>query len=442
MARDSEEARRLAADPTTDWGTLYELAQTNPEVHAALAANPATYPDLLAWLGSLGKPDVDAALSARAAADAGAPEPEPEPEPELDATVAAPAVRPDEPSPETQVIPAEEPRTPPAYAPAAAAAAARVPLTVERVPVAQTFGQQPTPVEPPPLEPEPPAEEAGSRRRLVAILVIVGILVIAGIAWLLGRGGDEPDAGPTAGPTATAPAMSSPTTPAPTATTPTADPQAALDAASVALADAVEGSACEDPATEAAAFTDFAAARLAVGAWGEDASATVGEVIGLLQSRCNAGYAVQVADRAGEQSPELARELGGRDWVVPTLPAPTGAADITAFSSPSGNIACVLGEDSVTCSIAEYSFGSPGSCTDRGAPVTAVIDATGARADCAAGAVTGGPALSYGTAARHSHFACTSERDGVTCWDTWTGARVKLARATFEVEGPRFGSAG
>ena len=73
MARDSEEARRLAADPTTDWGTLYELAQTNPEVHAALAANPATYPDLLAWLGSLGKPDVDAALSARAAADAGAP---------------------------------------------------------------------------------------------------------------------------------------------------------------------------------------------------------------------------------------------------------------------------------------------------------------------------------------------------------------------------------
>ena len=131
-----------------------------------------------------------------------------------------------------------------------------------------------------------------------------------------------------------------------------------------------------------------------MGAWGEDASATVGEVIGLLQSRCNAGYAVQVADRAGEQSPELARELGGRDWVVPTLPAPTGAADITAFSSPSGNIACVLGEDSVTCSIAEYSFGSPGSCTDRGAPVTAVIDATGARADCAAGAVTGGPALS------------------------------------------------
>ncbi len=126
-----------------------------------------------------------------------------------------------------------------------------------------------------------------------------------------------------------------------------------------------------------------------MGAWGEDASATVGEVIGLLQSRCNAATRCRwptggrAIARAGPRAGRAG--LGG-----PHLPAPTGAADITAFSSPSGNIACVLGEDSVTCSIAEYSFGSPGSCTDRGAPVTAVIDATGARADCAAGAVTGG----------------------------------------------------
>ncbi|MDX5380335.1 MAG: hypothetical protein LPK92_05190, partial [Actinomycetes bacterium] len=237
MARGTEEARRLAADPSTDWGTLYELAQTNPEVHAEIAANPSTYPDLLAWLGSLGKPDVDATLARRAAAGGGAasapdepepepepeladtaatpvvreperepeprPEPEPEPEPWLAATVTSPAVREAEPAPETQVLPSsEEPGAPPAYAPAAAAAAARVPLTVERVPVAQTFGRQPAAPGPaqPPLE-KPPTGEDGSRRRLVLILVVVGVLAIAGIAWLFGRDGDEPATTPTTTPT-------------------------------------------------------------------------------------------------------------------------------------------------------------------------------------------------------------------------------------------------
>src|SRR5659263_555101 len=91
MARDPEEALRLAADPATDWATMYEIAQTNPEVHAVLAGNPATYPDLLTWLGSLGNPVVDSALARRAAAVGATtpldpePEPDPEPESELDA---------------------------------------------------------------------------------------------------------------------------------------------------------------------------------------------------------------------------------------------------------------------------------------------------------------------------------------------------------------------
>ena len=65
MARTAEEAIRLASDPSTPLGVLYELAQEHPEVHATLAANPSTYPDLLAWLASLGRDDVDAALRAR-----------------------------------------------------------------------------------------------------------------------------------------------------------------------------------------------------------------------------------------------------------------------------------------------------------------------------------------------------------------------------------------
>ena len=58
-----------AADPNTPLADLAALAHEHPAVRAAVAANPSTYPDLLAWLGGLGDPDVDAAIAARATAN-------------------------------------------------------------------------------------------------------------------------------------------------------------------------------------------------------------------------------------------------------------------------------------------------------------------------------------------------------------------------------------
>jgi hypothetical protein len=59
-----------AADPSTPAEVLAEIAGSRPDLHPYLAANPATYPALLEWLGKLGDPDVDAALEARAQAAA------------------------------------------------------------------------------------------------------------------------------------------------------------------------------------------------------------------------------------------------------------------------------------------------------------------------------------------------------------------------------------
>lgn len=59
------ETRRQAADPETPLDVLAELAYQHPELRAAIAANPSTYPDLLEWLGNLGDPEVDRALRAR-----------------------------------------------------------------------------------------------------------------------------------------------------------------------------------------------------------------------------------------------------------------------------------------------------------------------------------------------------------------------------------------
>ena len=54
-----------AVDPGTDAAVLAQIAQDAPTLRPYVAANPATYPALLEWLGRLGDPEVDAALRAR-----------------------------------------------------------------------------------------------------------------------------------------------------------------------------------------------------------------------------------------------------------------------------------------------------------------------------------------------------------------------------------------
>lgn len=67
--------RGVASDPSTDPETLFEIATQEPSLRPAVAANPATYPGLIAWLAKLGDPEVDAALARRAAPPPDAPPP-------------------------------------------------------------------------------------------------------------------------------------------------------------------------------------------------------------------------------------------------------------------------------------------------------------------------------------------------------------------------------
>ncbi|MCI1935888.1 MAG: hypothetical protein LKJ44_04085 [Bifidobacteriaceae bacterium] len=54
-----------ALDPTTDPMTQHNIAEYAPELRVYLAQNPSIYPELLAWLGTLHDPDIDAAIAAR-----------------------------------------------------------------------------------------------------------------------------------------------------------------------------------------------------------------------------------------------------------------------------------------------------------------------------------------------------------------------------------------
>jgi hypothetical protein len=110
------ELAATAADPSTPLATLAEIAGAWPTLRAAIAANPSTYDDLLAWLGNLGDPAVDAALAARAAAAASPPPPPPPAVAVAAPAVAAPAAAAAVPAPAETVKLAE----PAADAPASA----------------------------------------------------------------------------------------------------------------------------------------------------------------------------------------------------------------------------------------------------------------------------------------------------------------------------------
>ena len=71
---DADTDRLAAASPTTPAAELLRIAASRPDLHPALATNPATYPDLVDWLRTSPDPAVQAALAQRASASA---QPEP-----------------------------------------------------------------------------------------------------------------------------------------------------------------------------------------------------------------------------------------------------------------------------------------------------------------------------------------------------------------------------
>lgn len=412
MEYEAAEAMRLAQDPNTDPATLYRLAQEYPEVLPALAENPAAYPDLLAWLGSLANPEVDRALARRRAADSKPPQRTSI----LPAPGAAPAVRP------APVTPAPVQRT------------SVLPAPVDRdwVNLAKT-DHSPMP---------PPAH---SRRPLAIVLGVVALAAVALGTWfaisLLGGGG-EPGPSPTAAPTDSPPAAT-PSAPATTEQPPASpgpgeDPASFLRRATEQLRLISTTTICNNAPNDASHVVTLAQAARAV-----DAAATsaadqeVRAALAAIQTRCNTAYAVVVAETAVVNAAEFT-SLTSRDWVSPTVPTPADALALKDFVSPSRNIACILTASGATCTITAFQFSPPPGCT-AGAPVSLVVDADGARADCTVTVPASETVLEYRTSAAQGRFACASGETAMECWDSWSGARFTLARAATVTTGPIFG---
>ena len=62
---DAAAAQARLADPAVSPSELADIAHQHPTLRAQVAAHPIAYPELLAWLGEIGDPAIDAVIAAR-----------------------------------------------------------------------------------------------------------------------------------------------------------------------------------------------------------------------------------------------------------------------------------------------------------------------------------------------------------------------------------------
>ena len=120
----------------------------------------------------------------------------------------------------------------------------------------------------------------------------------------------------------------------------------------------------------------------------------------------------------------------------PDASSSSTSTEPVAFALPSGNIACTMSVDGVTCTIASYTYAPPvvAGCTEMTGHVL-VLNADGVAFDCVSGpppAVAGDdvPVLEYGLTTSVGDYTCRSATDGVQCTDA-SGTGFQLARASW-----------
>ncbi|MFC0675144.1 hypothetical protein [Brachybacterium hainanense] len=122
---------------------------------------------------------------------------------------------------------------------------------------------------------------------------------------------------------------------------------------------------------------------------------------------------------------------GGEETADPASPAPEDALDLTAFVTPSGNIACTIDGGTVGCTVQEQRYPDDVACEDGPFSVR-IADGAVERACGEDFTTEDAEELGYGSTTAAGSIACESTSDALTCWDTRTGHGVTLSRASYE----------
>lgn len=125
-------------------------------------------------------------------------------------------------------------------------------------------------------------------------------------------------------------------------------------------------------------------------------------------------------------------------WAAGIALPGTANADIVGFTSPSGNIGCMIDSSSVRCDIRDRTWSPPPRPSDcdhnTGYGQGIVLDVGhSARFVCAGDtALAGGPPLAYGNKITKGSLECESTMSGVSCRDTAHGGSFEISRDSYQ----------
>jgi hypothetical protein len=120
-----------------------------------------------------------------------------------------------------------------------------------------------------------------------------------------------------------------------------------------------------------------------------------------------------------------------------TPPSDIEVTELTGFTSPTGNIGCLIDRESVRCDVAERSWEppkAPASCElDYGQGIE--LSAGGEAAFVCAGdtALQAGDPLPYGSSIRAGLLLCESTEAAIFCRDVESGRGFSLSREGYEI---------
>jgi uncharacterized protein DUF6636 len=128
---------------------------------------------------------------------------------------------------------------------------------------------------------------------------------------------------------------------------------------------------------------------------------------------------------------------GATKTQAPDASAPDEATDLVGFTSPSGNVGCIIDSAYVRCDISERDWSPPprpADCEfDYGQGISLSRGERAAFVCAGDTALGGGEPLDYGQSVSAGLMQCDSAESGITCRDTKTGHGFTIAREEYQV---------
>lgn len=179
----------------------------------------------------------------------------------------------------------------------------------------------------------------------------------------------------------------------------------------------------------------FVAAVLLLTACGDSETSTVTQTETVGASTSTSEETSTGETSTEETSTTVESTTGGSEGGAP--PADVTVTELTGFTSPTGNIGCIIDRRSVRCDIRERDWDpppAPADCRlDYGQGIS--LTAGGAAAFVCAGdtALDAGQPIPYGQSIAAGLLRCESAESGMTCRDVETGRGFSLAQQAYEL---------